>query len=189
MSFQVGDKVRFLNAVGYGVVTKIIDKKKFQIENEFGFEEIYNINELVVEGSKEDYNKDNLLSNKEIENKLKIDKHAQSAYALQKKLNRLHQKVDRGRLVIDLHIENLISSHSGMSNFQILNIQISHFKSFLNSSIAKKANKIVVIHGVGEGVLRHEIRKELDVYHPSFEFYDASYEEFGYGATEIILKY
>ena len=76
-----------------------------------------------------------------------------------------------------------------MSNFQILNIQISHFKSFLNSSIAKKANKIVVIHGVGEGVLRHDIRKELDVYHPSFEFYDASYEEFGYGATEIILKY
>lgn len=66
MSFQVGDKVRFLNAVGYGVVTKIIDKKKFQIENEFGFEEIYNINELVVEGSKEDYNKDNLFSNKEL---------------------------------------------------------------------------------------------------------------------------
>ena len=61
IAFKIGDKVRFLNAVGYGVVTKIIDKKKFQIENEFGFEEIYNINELVVEGSKEDYNKDNLL--------------------------------------------------------------------------------------------------------------------------------
>ena len=77
MSFQVGDKVRFLNAVGYGVVTKIIDKKKFQIENEFGFEEIYNINELVVEGSKEDYKTENSAFNKEIENKLKIDKHAQ----------------------------------------------------------------------------------------------------------------
>jgi dsDNA-specific endonuclease/ATPase MutS2 len=43
----------------------------------------------------------------------------------------------------------------------------------------------VVIHGVGEGVLRHEIRKVLDIYHPNFEFQDASYEEFGYGATEI----
>ena len=74
-----------------------------------------------------------------------------------------------------------------MSNSQILNIQMSHFKSFLNHSIAKKSRKIVVIHGVGEGVLRHEIRKELDIYHPNFEFHDASYDEFGYGATEIRL--
>ena len=74
-----------------------------------------------------------------------------------------------------------------MSNSQILNIQMSHFKSFLNRSIAKKLRKIIVIHGVGEGVLRHEIRKELDIYHPSFEFQDASYDEFGYGATEIRL--
>jgi dsDNA-specific endonuclease/ATPase MutS2 len=72
-----------------------------------------------------------------------------------------------------------------MSNFQILNIQMSHFKSFLSSAIEKKTRKVVVIHGVGEGVLRHEIRKVLDIYHPNFEFQDASYEEFGYGATEI----
>ena len=30
-----------------------------------------------------------------------------------------------------------------------------------------------------------QIRKVLDIYHPNFEFQDASYEEFGYGATEI----
>lgn len=189
MSFKIGKRVRFLNADGYGIVTKIIDSNRLEVENEFGFEEIYDKSELVLERSKEDYYKDNLLSNKEIENKLKIDKYDQSAYDLQQKFNNLNLKADKGRLVIDLHIEKLISSHLGMSNFQILNIQMSHFKSFLNTSIAKKANKIVVIHGVGEGVLRHEIRKELDVYHPNFEFYDASYEEFGYGATEIRLKY
>ena len=50
---------------------------------------------------------------------------------------------------------------------------MSHFKSFLSHSIAKKSRKIVIIHGVGEGVLRHEIRKELDIYHPNFEFHDA----------------
>ena len=58
-----------------------------------------------------------------------------------------------------------------MSNSAILKIQMSHFKSFLNKSIDKKQRKIVVIHGVGEGVLRHEIRKELDIYHPYFEYY------------------
>ena len=91
------------------------------------------------------------------------------------------------RVVLDLHIENLIDSHNGMSNSAILKIQMTHFKSFLNKSINKKQRKIVVIHGVGEGVLRHEIRKELDIYHPYFEYCDASYEDFGYGATEIRL--
>ena len=53
--------------------------------------------------------------------------------------------------------------------------------------VLSPCRKIVVIHGVGEGVLRHEIRKELDIYHPYFEYYDASYDQFGYGATEIRL--
>jgi dsDNA-specific endonuclease/ATPase MutS2 len=48
---------------------------------------------------------------------------------------------------------------------------------------------MVVIHGVGEGVLKQEIRKELKEFYPHFDFYDASYQEYGYGATEIELKY
>ena len=82
----------------------------------------------------------------------------------------------------------MIDSYKGMSNGEILKIQMTRFKRFLNNSIDRRQRKVVVIHGVGEGVLRHEIRKELDIYHPYFEYYDASYEEFGYGATEIRLQ-
>ena len=186
MSFQVGDKVRFLNTDGFGVITKIIDSYKVEVENEFGFEEIYNLKELVAERSNKDYQIENSSFDDEIKLKLNADKNTSSIKELNKKFKHFN-RYNKELPVIDLHIEKLIDLHYGMSNSQILNIQISHFKSFLKHCIAKKSRKIVVIHGVGEGVLRHEIRKELDIYHPNFEFYDASYVEFGYGATEIKL--
>lgn len=187
MSFQVGDKVRFLNADGFGVITKIIDSNKVEVENEYGFEEIYNLKELVSERSEEDYKTENSAFVEEIKLKLKANKNSNSVNELNKKFKNLNKLIHKERPVLDLHIEKLIDSHIGMSNSQILNIQMSQFKSFLSHSIAKKSRKIVIIHGVGEGVLRHEIRKELDIYHPNFEFHDASYDEFGYGATEIRL--
>ena len=187
MSFQLGDKVRFLNADGFGVITKVIDSYKVEVENEYGFEEIYNLKELVSERSEEDYKTENSAFDEEIKLKLKADKNSNSVNELNKKFKNLNKSIHKERPILDLHIEKLIDSHIGMSNSQILNIQMSHFKSFLSHSIAKKSRKIVVIHGVGEGVLRHEIRKELDIYHPNFEFHDASYDEFGYGATEIRL--
>lgn len=187
MSFKVGDKVRFLNTDGFGVVVNILDSTKVEVENEYGFEEIYDLKELVAERRKEDYQTENSSFNDEIALKLNADKNSNSINNFNKKIRHFNKINNKERLVIDLHIEKLIDSHFGMSNSQILNIQMSHFKSFLNCSIAKKSRKIIVIHGVGEGVLRHEIRKELDIYHPNFEFQDASYDEFGYGATEIRL--
>ena len=186
--FQVGDKVRFLNAEGHGIITKIINDNQVELENEYGFDEVYDVKELVGERSKEDYKTDNLAFNQEVNQKLKADQIEQQASALRKKFKHLEKYGGKDRDVIDLHVENLIDSHQGMSNSQILNIQMTHFRRFLNQSINKQQRKIVVIHGVGEGVLRHEIRKELDVYYSEYKYYDAPYEEFGMGATEIILK-
>ena len=173
--YRVGDRVRFLNAEGHGIITKIINDNHVELENEYGFDEVYDIKELVGERSKEDYKTDNLAFNQEVNQKLKADQMEQQASALRKKFKHLDKYGGKDRDVMDLHIENLIDSYQGMSNSQILNIN-------------KQQRKIVVIHGVGEGVLRHEIRKELDIYYSEYKYYDAPYEEFGMGATEIILK-
>ena len=186
--FQVGDRVRFLNEEGYGLITKIIDVHKVELENEYGFDEVYNTSELVPEASKKDYQTDNLAFDKQVVSKINADSLAQKDQQLKKKFKHLDHYGERDLDIIDLHIENLIDSHRGMSNAQILNIQMVHFRRFLNASINKQHRKIVVIHGVGEGVLRSEIRKELNYYHSHLEFYDASYQEFGMGATEIRLK-
>jgi DNA-nicking Smr family endonuclease len=187
MNFKIGDKVRFLNSDGHGIITKILDLERVELENNYGFLEEYKIYELVPERKQEDYETENLAFDQEIKSKLNSEKTNNKNFDLKRKFRHLESYGSKERVVLDLHIENLIDSHNGMSNSAILKIQMSHFKSFLNKSIDKKQRKIVVIHGVGEGVLRHEIRKELDIYHPYFEYYDASYDDFGYGATEIRL--
>ena len=187
MNFKIGDKVRFLNSDGHGIITKILDLERVELENNYGFLEEYKISELVSERKQEDYQTENLAFEQEIKSKLNSEKTNNKNFDLKRKFRHLESYGSKERVVLDLHIENLIDSHNGMSNSAILKIQMSHFKSFLNKSIDKKQRKIVVIHGVGEGVLRHEIRKELDIYHPYFEYYDASYDDFGYGATEIRL--
>lgn len=187
MNFKIGDKVRFLNSDGHGIITKILDLERVELENNFGFLEEYKISELVPERKQEDYQTENLTFDKEIKSKINAEKTNNKNFDLKRKFRHLQRYGSKEIVVLDLHIENLIDSHNGMSNSAILKIQMTHFKTFLNKSIDKKQRKIVVIHGVGEGVLRHEIRKELDIYHPYFEYYDASYDEFGYGATEIRL--
>lgn len=187
MNFKIGDKVRFLNSDGHGIITKILDLERVELENNYGFLEEYKISELVPERKQEDYQTENLAFDQEIKSKLNSEKTNNKNFDLKRKFRHLESYGSKEIVVLDLHIENLIDSHNGMSNSAILKIQMSHFKSFLNKSIDKKQRKIVVIHGVGEGVLRHEIRKELGIYHPYFEYYDASYDDFGYGATEIRL--
>ena len=187
-NFKIGDKVRFLNTDGFGVITKIISKDEVELENEFGFDEVFKVKELVAERKKEDYQTDNLAFNKQVNSKINSDANSKQSADLKRKFKHLDQYGNKDRDIIDLHIENLIDSHRGMSNAQILNIQMVNFRRFLNASINKQHKKIVIIHGVGEGVLRSEIRKELNYNHSHLEYYDASYQEFGMGATEIRLK-
>ena len=186
--YQVGDRVRFLNAKGHGIITRIINDFQVELENEYGFDEVYDIKELVGDRNKEDYQTDNLAFSQKVNQKLKADLIEQQDSDLRKKFKHLEKYGGKDRDVIDLHVENLIDSYQGMSNSQILNIQMTHFRRFLNQSINKQQRKIIIIHGVGEGVLRHEIRKELDIYYAECKYYDAPYEELGMGATEIILK-
>lgn len=186
--FKIGDKVRFLNSDGFGIITKLINTQELELENEHGFNEVYFVKDLVLERKKEDYQTDNLSFNKEVNSKINADKSFTQSDNLKRKFRHLETYGNKDRDIIDLHIENLIDSHNGMSNFEILSIQMTNFRRFLNASVAKQHKKIVVVHGVGEGVLRNEIRKDLDTYHTHLEYYDAPYNEFGFGATEIRLR-
>lgn len=187
MNFKIGDKVRFLNSDGHGIIIKILDSERVELENNFGFQEEYKISDIVPERNQEDYETENLAFDDEVKSKINAEKTNKKNFDLKRKFRHLEKYGSKERVVLDLHVENLIDSHHGLSNSAILKIQMTNFKDFLNKSIDKKQRKIVVIHGVGEGVLRHEIRKELDIYYPYFEYFDASYDEFGYGATEIRL--
>jgi len=91
-------------------------------------------------------------------------------------------------LEVDLHINQLIDSTVGLSHTEMLNIQLSKFRSELESAIKNKENKIVFIHGIGNGTLKMAIRKELDDLYKHLQYQDASFKEYGYGATMVLLR-
>ena len=85
---------------------------------------------------------------------------------------------------VDLHIEKLVHSYRGMSNFDILNIQMETAKRQIEFASRKRIQKMVFIHGVGEGVLKAELDSLLGRY-DNLKFYDADYQKYGIGATEV----
>jgi hypothetical protein len=89
---------------------------------------------------------------------------------------------------VDLHIENLIDNASGLSNHEILEIQMKHFHDEIKAAIEKRVKRIIFIHGVGNGVLKQEIHRKLKSTYARYYFQDASFQEYGYGATLVILR-
>lgn len=93
---------------------------------------------------------------------------------------------DEAEMVIDLHIEKLVKSKHGMSNYEILTKQLDTAKYYLELAIKKGMRKIVFVHGVGEGVLKADLYSLFRRY-DNIRFYEASYAKFGQGATEIYI--
>jgi len=87
---------------------------------------------------------------------------------------------------VDLHIHELIDSTSGLEKSEILEIQMKKFFSEMDDAIKKGVKRVVFIHGIGQGTLKNEIRKELSTRYKKYYFQDASFKEYGYGATMVI---
>lgn len=93
-----------------------------------------------------------------------------------------------GPLVVDLHINELLDNTHGMSSADILNYQVDTFRRVMDENLRHKGKKIVFIHGKGEGVLRQALMKELNYRYKGTEAQDASFREYGYGATQITIR-
>lgn len=87
-------------------------------------------------------------------------------------------------LEVDLHIEELIENVKGLSNIEMLNIQIEKFEKTMDKAFENNLKKIVFIHGVGNGRLKAEIINRLQ-HIKGITFHDASHKEYGFGATQV----
>jgi dsDNA-specific endonuclease/ATPase MutS2 len=88
------------------------------------------------------------------------------------------------KLEVDLHIHELIDDARNLSNYEILNIQMAHAKKRLEWAIQKRLKSAIFIHGVGEGVLKAELQTLFRRY-DNIEYFDADYQTYGVGATEV----
>jgi len=89
---------------------------------------------------------------------------------------------------VDLHIHELIDDETGMSDFGKLQYQLDVFHKEMASAVKEGYKRIVFIHGVGTGSLKLKIRNELQHKYKQFQFQDASFKEYGYGATMVLLR-
>lgn len=89
---------------------------------------------------------------------------------------------------VDLHIEKLRDDYQFLDQSELLNIQLAYFQQILDAAIVHQMPKIVFIHGVGNGTLRHHIHKIISKHPQVRTFMDAQKEKFGFGATEVIFK-
>lgn len=104
-----------------------------------------------------------------------------------KKVMKKAHKVKNDIVEIDLHIHELLDDTTGMSNSEMLNYQLDVFHKTLEEYKTKKGQRIVFIHGKGDGVLRRAIQDELKRKYKSYTSQDASFREYGFGATMVTI--
>jgi hypothetical protein len=104
-------------------------------------------------------------------------------------VSKVRQKLEPARSVVDLHIEKLTDNWKGLSNFEILTIQLRNFEKFYQLAIAHRQPNLIVIHGVGTGKLRNEIHEILKTKKEVRTFANQYHHNFGFGATEIFFQY
>lgn len=93
-----------------------------------------------------------------------------------------------GIVEIDLHIGELLDDTRGMSNGEMLNFQLDKFREVMEQYKNKREQRIVFIHGKGDGVLRKAILDELKRKYSNCRHQDASFQEYGFGATMVTIK-
>lgn len=175
--FQIGDKVETLDDVIEGMVTGV-SGDEITVKTDDGFLLDFQSSEL-VKISKVDVIK---VSNHEIE-QVKAEKEV-----LKKRKQPTVNSKERNaaKMEVDLHIQQLTNSTRGMSNYEILNLQLETAKRQLEFAIKKRIQKVVFIHGVGEGVLKEELNYLFRRY-DNVKYYDAEYQKYGLGATEVYI--
>ena len=184
---QIGDKVKFLNDVGGGTVTGFVNKKTVNIEDADGFEIPYPISQLV-----------NISENERNEKAETTAEILQAEATPAKEIIQEKEAVPEPKVQpkpkpadiveVDLHIRELLESTSGMSKKEMLDIQLAKVVSEMQAAISANVKRIVFIHGLGQGVLKQEVAKLLKSKFPKYYFQDASFKEYGYGATMVVLK-
>ena len=176
MRLEIGNKVAVLDDVLKGSVVKI-EGENITVKTDDGMILNFLKSELVkIEKEQHELSKFSDINHHLLKDKIASHPNKKSAF-----------KKDKNEVIfeVDLHINQLVKSSKGMDNYDMLNLQLDTAKRKLEYAISKRILKIVFIHGVGEGVLKSELVRLFQKY--PVKFYDASYNKYGLGATEVVV--
>ncbi|WP_323789708.1 Smr/MutS family protein [Psychroserpens sp.] len=177
MKFQIGDKVSVLDDDIFGVIVQV-NNDIIGIETSDGFVLEFKSSELIKSKS---FTKD-IFSNEGLEEVIKQKEQHVKKLSVRKK----PKERNLPTMEVDLHIHKLTDSNKRMSNYDMLTLQMDTAKRQLEFAMRKRIQKIVFIHGVGEGVLKMELETLFRRYE-NIKYYDADLQKYGNGATEVYI--
>lgn len=177
MNFQIGDKVSVLDDNISGCVVSI-KNDNIGVETSDGFVLEFYSNELIKSKS---FSSD-VFSNAGLQEVIKQKGQHSKKQSVKKKPK------DRNlpAMEVDLHIHKLTNSDRRMTNFDMLTLQLDTAKRQLEFAMRKRVQKIVFIHGIGEGVLKMELETLFRRYE-NIKYYAADLQKYGNGATEVYI--
>lgn len=187
---HIGDEVRFLDSVGGGRVARIdANRHLIYIEDEDGFEIPTPLSQIVVTTPAKQASvvrPEATPTPRDMQTKVVGTAVIPSAIERRAKGKREAKKEDI--LEIDLHISALTDRWQQIERSEMLHLQMDVFRRTMRDNIRYKGKKIVFIHGRGEGILKAAIATELRNHYPACEYQDASFAQYGFGATMVIIK-
>ena len=226
VKFELGDKVKFLNQVGGGVVTKITDDFIF-VQDDTGFDVPMQPTELIrmadMQGAGKMFNQkvagEEAMKNKDLpsfkpqpkviqtpEDEIKslrsqvsnlkdqVAKLKKQLEALQRQNSKsiadnilLQHMVGNGEAEVDLHIDMLCERPADLSAHEAFELQMRYFRTCMNHAMLNGVKKVTFIHGVGRGILKDEINKELKQYEGIYTL-DAPMAKYGVGAIDVYFS-
>lgn len=186
--FVPGDRVSFLDEVGGGVVLQLLGSNVVRVRTDEGFVLDRSVKELVRNdrevlsalGRISDHQAGLIAANDVLEEKRRRN----GVHVRPGKTPRKPE--DQGVAEVDLHLHELVEDERTLSDGEKLEFQLRYFERALESAIRNGKRKLIVIHGVGEGVLREEVRRILQ-YYDGVQFHDADMRRYGTGATEVLI--
>lgn len=173
MNLKVGDVVSVIDDTLEGEIQEINGDHLFIVDQN-GFVFKYKVNQVV---KITDYLP---VNDRQIEKIIKDKETKPYSYSLKK------NKSDKPIQELDLHIHELTESTRNMSDFDMLNLQLRTAERRIQKAIENKEKKLILIHGIGKGRLKSELEIILQRY-SQIEYYDADYQKYGRGATEIYI--
>lgn len=169
---KIGDKVETISDSLKGTITGIIDEETVVIVDENGFD---------WEVSKSDLR----LQEKDLR---MVELYSQGNVVKDERSDRHVSKSQSDSLEVDLHAEALLGNTKWMEPAFIKDQQLRKVKEILNQHKRQKGFKIVFIHGIGEGILKHDIETFVRKNYPSCQIQDANYGKYGMdGATQVTI--
>ena len=180
MDFKIGDNVLVIDEDLSGTITGVKGNMVTIVTND-GLPLEFKTAEIVKGNPSQDF-KRNLFTHYKLDKVISEKEKPSRKKTIRTKAKERYQPT----MEVDLHIHQLVSSTKGMTNHDILTLQLDTARRKLEFAIQKRIQKVVFIHGVGEGVLKIELDYLFGRYN-NIKFYDANFQKYGLGATEVYI--